>query len=193
MGAVTAEAAARRRERQGAALAALAGIAAGVVVGVVGGGALWWACGLGGAAVVVAGTVWGVAPVVIVGAVVQLAAGCGALVAGAPVDGVRPVAVVVGAAVWVAFELACTSLESRPAPTSTPELRSARFGDAVAVLVAGAVLGGLALVVAGRGPVGGVLLRLAAMAVVVLVVAALWALSRPPRIGQGGRRGRPGS
>ena len=129
--------------------------------------------------VLAAGLLAGFGPPVVIAVVVQTLALAGAVVVGEDA-GREPasVAVAVGVLLWVAFELACSSLELRPARSVRRAALASRVADGVLVASVGGLTGLLALGAAGLVEGGGApLLRLAGVVVVAAAVGAALVLS----------------
>lgn len=166
------------RARRGAALAVVAAllVVAGIVVvdGANGPAAL----ALGGAALLAVAVVGGVPAVAVIGACAQLGAAAIAVTLDTG-DEVQLAAVPLGLLVWLGAEVTWSTLEHRTASRPTPAWRARRVGDLAIMGLAAGVVGGLALVAASGGPRGGGAYRVGALALVVLVLAGAWWVSRP--------------
>lgn len=140
------------------------------------------ASAVAGVVLLVAGLVTGFGAIATLGLAVALVAAIGALGVAADADAVRSEALLVGALLWLGFELACRSFEVRPAAVSSPDARVAWVVDLALVGTVSASAGGLALMLVGVGPVGGIGLRVGAMAVVVAAVTSIWLVARARRL-----------
>ncbi|QGG96846.1 hypothetical protein [Actinomarinicola tropica] len=166
------------RARRGAALAVVAALVVVAAIVVVDGANGPAALALGGAALLTAAVVGGVPALAVIGSCAQLGAAAIAVTLDVG-DEAQLAAVPLGLLVWFGAELSWSALEHRTASRPTPAWRARRVGDlALLGLVAG-VVGGLALVAASGGPRGGGAYRIGALAVVVLVLAGAWWVSRP--------------
>lgn len=89
--------------------------------------------------------------------------------------------VLVALGLWLSFELACTSFETRASVEITAAAARSRLVDHLGLGALGGVVAGVALAVSASGPTGDLLvLQLAGLAVVAGVVVGLLVLSRRP-------------